>query len=168
MLTGRKDVPGDRSQTLTGGSGLATASEFWKGLAAPITVQIEPVTGHRLVIGFLDAHGFVLDDETQAKRLGLLDHLDYFGINIGGQLNVLLAGVDPLAKHVTVKVGSSIEVCTPRQGAWMSTLRPFVSGVQVRIDWHHDDDHLRFTTIGPLTAEQLSAGSSWTFYANPD
>jgi hypothetical protein len=69
---------------------------------------------------------------------------------------------------VTVEWGSDdLEACSVVSGAWLSAPRPFVPGATVTIHWHHPDGELRFTTCGPLHADDLMPRrQGWTSYAS--
>lgn len=123
---------------------------WWEGPASPVMEQTEPVAGHRLAIGRLEDGDLVLEDLTNGQRLGPLDHSTSFAVEFEGRPYVVLAGVDELAKSVTLEWGQEVEQVPVQQGVWMSRARPHVPGQQVSINWHHGDGHLRFTTIEPL------------------
>jgi hypothetical protein len=86
---------------------------------------------------------------------------------MNGHDGILLAGVDPRAVKVGVEWERENEECVVTAGVWMTNPRWFVPNMRVTVRWDHADGHQRFTTIGPLTADDLMPGKAgWVGYAS--
>jgi hypothetical protein len=140
----------------------------WDGPATTIHVLDESVPGRRLAIGRLEAGFLVLDDLARGERLGPVDLISMFAIDVNGQENIVIAGSDESAARVTLEWDpESMEVRRVENGVWLSSPRLFVPGATVTVHWDHGDGELRFTTCGPLHGEDLiPRGQPWTGYAS--
>jgi len=139
----------------------------WDGPATTIHELDEPVPGRRLAIGRLENGFLVLDDLARGERLGPVDLISMFAIEVDRQEHIVIAGSDESAVRVTLEWDrESSEVRRVENGVWLSRPRRFVPGSTVTVHWHHDDGELRFTTCGPLYDEDLiPRAQSWTGYA---
>jgi hypothetical protein len=140
----------------------------WTGSATPIHMLDEPVPKCRLAIGRLSNGFLVLDDLASAERLGPVDLISLFALEVDGQEHIVVAGRDDSATSVTLEwAADDDELCRVVSGAWLSLPRPFVPGRTLTVRWHHDDGELRFTTLGPLHSHALIPRSQpWTPYAS--
>jgi len=141
--------------------------ELWSAQAALVFVETDPVTGRRFALGRLDNGLFVLDDVTAGTRLGPVELVSRFAVEVEGQIGIVLAGVDEHAVTVTVDWGEGADRRPVKGGAWMTLPRPLTPGEQVSVSWHHQDGEQRFTTLGPLYADDLIPNRpAWTSYAD--
>lgn len=110
---------------------------------------------------------FVLGDVTAGTRLGPVELVSRFAIEVKGQTGIVLAGIDEHAVTVTVEWDEGADRRSVHGGAWMTLPRLLTPGEHVRVTWDHQDGEQRFTTLGPLYADELIPNRpSWTPYAN--
>ena len=140
--------------------------EMWRGHVAPVLVETDSVTGRRLAVGRLDNGSFVLDDLTADTRLGPVELISLFAVEVEGQTGIVLAGIDEHAVTVTVEWDEGADRRPVRGGAWMTLPRLLTPGEHVTVSWDHQDGEQRFTTLGPLYADDLIPNRpAWTPYA---
>lgn len=132
-----------------------------------ILVQSEPTAGHHFAVGRLDNGLIVLDDVTTGRRLGSVELVSRFLVQVVAQDHILVAGVDERADAVTIEWQQDDHEELPViNGVWMTKPRRLVPGVCITVRWHHPDGDLRHTTIGPLQSGDLIPNrSAWTGYA---
>ena len=141
--------------------------EPWTGPAAAVVTETDSLTGQRFAVGRLDNGLFVLDDMTAGTRLGPVEHASPFAVEVDGQTGIVLAGIDEHAVTVTVEWDAGTDRRLVHGGAWMTPPRLLTSGEHVTVSWDHQDGEQRFTTLGPLYADDLIPNRlAWTPYAN--
>ena len=141
--------------------------EPWNGQAAPVLTNTDSLTGRRFAVGRLDNGLFVLDDATAGRRLGPVELVSRFAVEVEGQTGIVLAGIDEHAVTVTVEWDEGADQRSVQGGAWMTLPRLLTPGEHVTVSWDHQDGELRFTTLGPLYVDDLIPNRpAWTPYAN--
>lgn len=140
----------------------------WEGEASQVLFETAPTPRHHFAIVQL-ANGLrALDDLVAGRRLGSVDFVSRFRVQLGNREGILFAGADDAAVTVTVSHGNTTEQIEVLNGVWLSTPLPLVPGTFVTVEWHHADRELRFTTLGPLqpSSETSDAASGWVGYAD--
>jgi hypothetical protein len=146
---------------------MAELPEMWSGHAAPMLVETDSVTGRRFAVGRLDNGLFMLDDLTAGSRLGPVELVSRFAVEVEGRTGIVLAGIDEHAVTVTVEWDEGADTRSVEGGAWMTLPRLLNPGEHVTVSWDHQDGEQRFTTLGPLYADDLIPNRpAWTPYAN--
>jgi hypothetical protein len=141
--------------------------EPWTGQAAPVLTETDPLTGRQFAVGRLDNGLFVLDDVTAGTRLGSVELVSRFAVEVEGQTGIVLAGLDEHAVTVTVEWDEGVDRRSVHGGAWMTLPRLLTPGEHVTVSWDHQDGEQRFTTLGPLYADDLIPHRpAWTPYAS--
>jgi hypothetical protein len=140
---------------------------LWDGAVSQVLVQSEPTAGQRFAVGRLDNGLIVLDDVTAGRRLGTVDLVSRFLVQVEAEDRILVAGVDEHADTVTVDWQQDDREELPViNGVWMTAPRTFLPGTCVTVQWHHPDGELRHTTVGPLQRGDLIPNRpAWTGYA---
>jgi hypothetical protein len=132
-----------------------------------VLTETDSLTGRRFAVGRLDNGFFVLDDVTADTRLGPVELISLFAVEVEGRTGVVLAGIDEQAVTVTVEWDDGADRRSVQGGAWMTLPRLLIPGERVTVSWDHEDGELRFTTLGPLYADDLIPNRpAWTPYAN--
>jgi len=141
--------------------------EPWTGPAAAVLTETDSLTGRRFAVGRLDNGFFVLDDVTADTRLGPVELISLFEVEVEGQPGIVVAGIDDHAVTVTVEWDDGADRRLVRGGAWMTLPRLLTPGEHVTVSWDHQDGEQRFTTLGPLYADDLIPNRpAWTPHAN--
>jgi hypothetical protein len=139
--------------------------EPWTGQAAAVLTETDSLTGRRFAVGRLDNGLYVLDDVTAGRRLGSVELVSRFAVEVEGRTAIVLAGIDEQAVTVTVEWDEGADRRSVQGGAWMTHPRLLTAGEHVTVSWDHQDGEQRSTTLGPLYAEDLIPNrAAWTPY----
>src|SRR3954452_8140022 len=137
------------------------------GAAAPVLTETDPLTGRRFAVGRLDNGLFVLDDVTAGTRLGSVELVSRFAVEVERQTGIVLEGLDEHAVTVTIEWDEGVDRRSVHGGAWMRLPRLLTPGEHVTVSWDHRDGEQRFTTLGPLYADDLIPNRpAWAPYAS--